>query len=353
MLRADPIATMASDVHKLLRADSDSSEMNQQQMQHGLHSMFHQMGVAGQLKANLRTMVLSNLHRGSLAAKQGQAHVVPEEVAPPPLLMRAVDSLILEHLKLSGYHFSEHVFSGESSVQHGALRMADTLKVLRLRSLSDDADGPGLQNVYLANEPMEISTGTPLLHVMTTLASLVTTTQQKTYQVESKGMQADSREVPSIDARLRSIDEEYREHHRQHSKTTYTAEEMMKRYQEEIDRRAADEIRTEIERLKRAEIAQMRMEEAARHNRDFQDKVAEMKLREKELEHNLNMQRIALEQKEHQLELKARNFDVERAQLEQKLKAQREAAVGAQAQLKDMMERSRKLEQQVLLRDAG
>eukprot|EP00667_Euglena_gracilis_P004811 EG_transcript_4842 len=337
---------MASDVYP--GAASARGLEAQRDMQSELYQALQQSGVTGKLKANLRTIVLANLRRHTAATATAAPPQESEDSEAPPLLQQAVDSLVLGHLRHSDYSFSAHVFAGESTVQHGELGMRDVLRVLRIGSLPGEwaALGGGLDLEDTAG-PVPISASTPLAHVVTTLAALVATTRQQAGRMVTRGIQVDSREAPSLDDRLRLVDDHYRRQLPAPGKTTYSMEELMRRYQEEVERRAAEEVRVEVERFKRMELAQMRMEEAARHQKDLQERIVGLKAREKELEHQMRMAALGLEQREHQLALKAQAHDAERTRLEERAAVLERGHQALQKKNAELLEMGRRLEQQV------
>eukprot|EP00667_Euglena_gracilis_P008307 EG_transcript_8407 len=238
------------------------------QLQSRLYALLHADGTSAELRAHLRQRVL-----GSLRA---QAAGPPHPAAAPPkaLVHRAVNALVLEHLRHSGLSVSCDVFATEADYGHG-FGVTEALEVLRIAPLGDGEEGSALP-------PIPICADTPLLHVITTLSNLVAATRKRCAEVFSKEVQCDLQtSCSAIEEKLRYIDATLR---RQREGQAVAVDQAMRRYREELEGRMQDQLEVERQHFRVTELARMRREEAARYQQALARKLAKLRETEAQLQ---------------------------------------------------------------------
>eukprot|EP00668_Euglena_longa_P038643 GGOE01049689.1.p1 GENE.GGOE01049689.1~~GGOE01049689.1.p1 ORF type:complete len:495 (+),score=116.66 GGOE01049689.1:39-1487(+) len=263
---------------------STSGDLSLAQLQSQLYSMLQVDGTSDDLRSRLRQRVLSSLRAKATGRPEPEAPGGPSNT----LVHRAVNVLVLEHLRYSGLSVSCDVFASESDQGHG-FGVAEALEVLRINPACDGEEGAPMP-------PVPVCADTPLLHVITTLSNLVAATRKRCLDVTSREVQCDLHaSCSSLEEKLRYIDATLR---RQREGQTVTVEQAMRQYRAELQGRMCEQMAVEKQHFRITELARMQREEAARYQQELRRKLAKLQ----ETETQLQCREAGLCQRERALE---------------------------------------------------
>ena len=320
-----------------------------------LMSSMKKNGVLGNLKAQLRTQFLSELK--SLAKEGGRGgpfDVNRHRGQKQTLRTRVLNTLFLEHLRFMGYKYSLSVFLPESGVNTAPpLSKLEILQVLNIRK------GHSFYT-KLASTLGELKS--PLLdegarnrqNGGVSLISAILEGLESSSTLHDSFTQTDDGNSPSerLLKRLDDVDYAFRQQQRAQAVgkgTAASVEDRLIQYQRKVDRKAKEEIASEVERLKSTEIQQIKLEERAHHRatlevelrrlqeehqrqmkamKDRKDFVEEqMRRREREMEKTsfdhrqqilkeIEMNRLREEDIQRRSELEKRSIEIEKSRVE-------------------------------------
>eukprot|EP01063_Lacrimia_lanifica_P041354 TRINITY_DN962_c0_g1_i1.p1 TRINITY_DN962_c0_g1~~TRINITY_DN962_c0_g1_i1.p1 ORF type:complete len:893 (+),score=441.99 TRINITY_DN962_c0_g1_i1:72-2750(+) len=287
-----------------LAAPAPAGELEEMSLEDVKKKMFTKLqagGKLGALKAGVRQLMFADMANKAAAA-------APAAAARKPLAQLAVDTVVLEYLKACGYHFSYSVFVSESNL-HAASVNKITL---------EDAHGL-LGNLDTTHECIR-----PLVHALG---------KSKQSGCVDAEVQAGEQDVARLDYKLTMIDEDYRA--LMNKPAAPSVERRMKQYQEEIAAEAKKTIAAEVERVRQGELSQLRLQEAAKYEKLLSEKLQDLAEKDRQLKHEVLMERYDVQAKQREVEHLARQFEKERGEHVQQAQAREASYATLQKDLLD------------------
>eukprot|EP01064_Diplonema_japonicum_P004139 TRINITY_DN12715_c0_g1_i2.p1 TRINITY_DN12715_c0_g1~~TRINITY_DN12715_c0_g1_i2.p1 ORF type:complete len:490 (+),score=163.85 TRINITY_DN12715_c0_g1_i2:81-1472(+) len=255
-----------------------------------------QGGKLGTLKAGIRKLMFHDLSEGGQLAVGSQKS----------LSQIALDTVVLEYLKAAKYHFSTSVFVSEANLTSSSvnkLTLDDAHKVLADLDTTHDCIRPLLQT---------------LLQV------------RRAGYVDSE-VQAGEQDVFRLDYKLQQIDEDFKMLRLQQKEPSVT--ERMRRFEEEQHEASKKTIAEEVERFKRHELSQVRLEEAAKYEKKLAEKVRELSEQDRKMHHEVQMEKYELQSRQRAIEFQAMQLEKERVEYTQALQARESSMTTVQKEL--------------------
>ncbi|XP_075896233.1 centriole and centriolar satellite protein ofd1 isoform X2 [Nelusetta ayraudi] len=241
-----------------------------------LYQTFKNRGVLDTLKTQLRNQLIHELKPQSLAGGDPVTRAVVVKSEP---LLSACNSLVADHLRVSGYEYSLSVFCPESGLCKG--KVSQTEELLHLLHISPaTAFYKSLSNSIKENKGLLISLLMQLTHHFGPSSRHDADTQTTSFA--SYG--------DSLVEKMKMIDKEYvspgiNENY------LFSSQSRLDSYRREIEAQAQAEINIKMQHFQDVEIAKVRMEEKRTFHKEF-DKLKQ------ELERNYEMKAKALIERE-------------------------------------------------------
>ncbi|PVD35044.1 hypothetical protein C0Q70_06325 [Pomacea canaliculata] len=230
--------------------DKAPEYLSAEELRNRLYYSLRNRGLVNSIKSQLRTNLITELQqsvRGPLTVR---------DLDPPeqePLLLRAANSLVADHLLRGKYEYTLGVFLPESGLaQDKIFQPQDLLRLLHISPQSR------LYQLICAKAEKQKEKGL-LWQIISELAAI------HSNGVQDCGIQADLTRlgpVASLDEKLKSLEELYSSKREDLSHSSRTAvEERILTYQRQLEDRYNSQLKLEIARLRDSEIARMRLEE--------------------------------------------------------------------------------------------
>ena len=290
-------------------AASSLPELSVDEMKAKLLSSLQEGGKLGTLRAGIRHAMFGGLVGATdssapsllspteAAAAAAAAPGGSVRRAKKPLSQLAVDVVVLEYLETAGYHFSQSVFVAESNL---SATPADN----RMRTCDAHA--------VLCDPCTTHPAVAPLLGCVSALR------RRGACDAE---VQCGEQDVQRLDYKLQLIDEDY--HHRLAERQggggggggcRPSVNERLRRYQEELDAGFEKRVADEVERVRRTELSEMRLREHARYEAALAERAREADARERREQHELQLEKYAVQARQRELEVMTAQLERERAE---------------------------------------
>ncbi|KAK7460735.1 hypothetical protein BaRGS_00038850, partial [Batillaria attramentaria] len=227
-------------------ADDAPEFLSAEELRNRLYHSLRNRGLVNSIKSQLRTNLITELQQ-SVQGPLTVRDLEPRE--SEPLLLRAANSLVADHLRQSQYEYSLGVFLPESGLaQDKVFQPEDLLRLLHISPQSRL-----YKRLWMKSE----TEGTKglLWQILSEVAALHANATQ------DSGIQADlSRHGPitSLDDKLHSLEELYSSR------------------RDELGRSSRSSLKLELARLKDSEIARMRMEEKENSRKELEQTKREL-----------------------------------------------------------------------------
>ncbi|KAJ3024155.1 oxidative DNA demethylase [Thoreauomyces humboldtii] len=316
---------------------SDGS-LSRQELRTRLFETLRSKGVADKLKSQLRAKIVAELKlRIHRPTEQSDPAL---EASRGRLLNQVLDSLVIGYLRSRGLDFTLSVFLPESGCSDGirVLTEEDVMQALHLdhrtpfyHALRGSMEGN-------TNETLLVNLVTGLIHVAD--LGMVETGCQTELEVEDL-----------IESRVRETDRRLDQRTQDQSRLHAVAlEERMLRFQREIENRLQREAEQRFTEFRSIELAQMRIEERRRHEREIEVLRAESSQKIDELRESgmkaAEGERARLAEREKMME--QLNLDLRQRLLEENNRAvMKEATLRTEA---DLMAQQTRLERDAVQR---
>ncbi|XP_044073720.1 oral-facial-digital syndrome 1 protein homolog [Siniperca chuatsi] len=276
-----------------------------------LYQTFKSKGVLDTLKTQLRNQLIQELKHPPLTG--GEPVPRPVSVKSEPLLVSACNSIVADHLRISGYEYSLSVFYPESGLcKDKVSTKGELLRLLRLnpesalyRSLSSNKENN--------DKGFLISLLTQLTHHYT--HGLCHDADTQTTSIASYG--------ESLVEKMKMIDKEYESFNYSGDKW-FSFQSKLAAYRKETEAQMQAEMNTKMQHFKDVEIAKVRMEEQAKFHKEF-DKLKQELERTYEMKAKALMDREknAIDRLQKQQEIEEKNVYMQRQSVLKEIETQR------------------------------
>ncbi|XP_063970305.1 centriole and centriolar satellite protein OFD1-like [Lytechinus pictus] len=337
--------------------DSDTQPMSAGELKTRLYHTFRERGLVESLKSQLRTKLVTELRQSAglqhvKFASSPSSMLTASLDGSSSLMLRAANSLVVDHLRRCGYDYSVAVFMPESGATDDKMfTLPDLLDLLRIAPSS---------RLYkkLAAELPSIDPKGFLWQLLTELSA------SQARKQEHVGIQVDTHPIhqSSLERKLQSVDDVYNQRSEEDEiLNRHAIQEKLLKLKREMEIRSREEIHREISRFKESALKRVELEEREKARKEIASARREIEntyqaksdaLRERELS---TMERI----QKHQ-ELVEKETYAQRQSLLEELRAikQREADLRREAEINrraaKMEEDKRKaLEENLKMREAS
>ncbi|XP_071498456.1 centriole and centriolar satellite protein OFD1-like [Diadema antillarum] len=250
----------------------DTPPMSASELKARLYQTFRERGLAESLKSQLRTKLVTELRQGALLQQvrfgsDPGAVTPPSGMGPSPLMLRAANSLIADHLRRCGYDYSLAVFLPESgSAQDKIFTVPDLLDLLRISPTSQTYK-------KLAVDLPHYDAKGFLWQLLSELSAGRATGQEHVgVQVEEYPLHQSS-----IERKLQNVEEVYTRRREEDEITTkHAVQEKLLRMRRELEAKSREEITREISRFKENELKRVELEERDKARKEIASARREM-----------------------------------------------------------------------------
>ncbi|CAH1776720.1 unnamed protein product [Owenia fusiformis] len=305
--------------------DSEKGGLSAKGLRKKLYRSLRERGHIDSMKSQLREKIVNELSLGSLTGTPSSIPRVPEESS---LLLRAANSLVVDHLGKCGYDYSLSVFKPESGCDHE--KVFTTRDLLQLLNISPQSK---LYKTLIQNIPSYQKKGF-LWQLLCEISSYHSnSTQNEAIQTEPIHLGP----ISSLDKKLQQVESAYEsEGDLAYRGKSRTAEERILSYQRQLEERSRNERKVEFERFRDTELARMRLEEQNNCRKQIDAARREMEqLYQNKSDGLLERERHAIERLQRQQEISEREtFNQRQSILEEiQLVRQREADLKRQGEI--------------------
>jgi hypothetical protein len=175
------------------------------------------------MQTQVRASLISDIKQ------KGHLHTPAAAAIPKTLESRALDSLILSHLRSRRYEYSASIFLTEAGLTSAVVSDADACHVFRL-------------------PPIPLNGGPADEEHSALFRALAATTKQRPAAMISSGSQTEETDATSLETKLAMVDRRL-ERGQAAELPVHLLEDHMLKYQREADARAAAQLKAEVERL--------------------------------------------------------------------------------------------------------
>ncbi|KAK7097785.1 centriole and centriolar satellite protein ofd1-like [Littorina saxatilis] len=306
-------------------ADKAPEYLSAEELRNRLYHSLRNRGLVNSIKSQLRTNLITELQQ-SVQGPLTIRDLEPSE--SDPLLLRAANSLVADHLKRAKYEYTLGVFLPESGLaQDKMFKPEDLMRLLHISPQSR------LYKQLWMKAEVDADKGL-LWQILSELSALHSRATQES------GVQVDltrSGPVTSLDAKLHSLEELYSSRRDELSRSNRTAvEERLLHYQRQLEDRYNSQLKLELARMRDSEIAVMRMEEKENGRRELEQMKRELQRTYQEKYDSLvERERNSIERLQKEQELQEKEVYSQRQMLLAEIESirQREAEVKREAEV--------------------
>eukprot|EP00760_Papus_ankaliazontas_P013419 PhM_4_TR15712/c1_g1_i6/m.28687 len=293
-----------------------------------LNDYVHKSGAAAELKARLKTILMSRL----LSDKESITS--PSDQSQKSLFVRAVNTFIMEHLNSIGFECTANVFSAESSTSSSStlLTVPEACEVFQV--------------------PDHLSAN------VTDLMTLITTLQRCAkigLHVSDCYVQATPNEAAmTLEEKLSMVEMEYNMKNKNGddgngSSSSSVWERRLRQREAELESLIRAEAHDQMELWRRRELEIMRHEEHKKYRSTIEEKLRECGEVEQRMKHALNLEKYEIEQRKRELEAKASEVESERTRLSSLISDRERSATLLHAELLETRDKLRTATTQLAL----
>ncbi|XP_061579392.1 centriole and centriolar satellite protein ofd1 isoform X2 [Cololabis saira] len=254
---------------------SKEDGLSSEDLRKRLYQTFKNKGVLDTLKAQMRNQLIQELKLSPLTGHDQRSIPVKLE----PLLVSACNSIVVDHLRSSGYEYTLSVFCPESGLsKEKVFKKEDLLQLLKISPES-------ALYTYLSSK--ENSNKGFLLSLLTQLTHHYTHSLRQDADVQTS---ASSTYGESLVEKMKVIDKEY-ERTRCSEDKMFSFQSKLACYRKETEAQMEAEMNTKLQHFKEVEIAKVRIEEKSKFHKEFENL-------KQELERTYEMKAKALMERE-------------------------------------------------------
>ena len=152
-----------------------------------------------------------------------------------------------------------------------------------------------------------------LLTALLTFRNILTSPISNTSLQTSVSSQCGEQDVLRLDHKLQMIDEEFSTLRLAKAANGPSVEQRIRTYQEDIDREAEKRVKEEVDAWRQRELTRMRLEEASAYETKLRDRLLEVAEKERQVSHDLQMEKYALQSRSREMEYQSAQLEKERA----------------------------------------
>ncbi|XP_040913221.1 oral-facial-digital syndrome 1 protein homolog isoform X2 [Toxotes jaculatrix] len=265
-----------------------------------LYQTFKNKGVLDTLKTQLRNQLIQELKHPPLTGREPVPRPVP--VKSEPLLVSACNSIVADHLTISGYEYTLSVFYPESGLcKEKVFAKEDLLHLLKIspesalyRSLSSNKDDNGKGF---------------LISLLTQLTHHYTHDQCHDADTQTTGIASYGE---SLVEKMKMIDKEYESFSFSGDKW-FSFQSKLAEYRKEIEAQVQAEMNTKMQHFQDVEIAKVRMEEKSKFHKEFHKLKQELeRTYEMKAKALMDREKNAIDRLQKQQEIEEKNVYMQR-----------------------------------------
>ncbi|XP_076468421.1 centriole and centriolar satellite protein OFD1-like isoform X3 [Babylonia areolata] len=305
-------------------ADKVPEYLSAEELRNRLYHSLRNRGLVNSIKSQLRTNLITELQ--SVQGPLTLHDLEPQE--SDPLILRAANSLVADHMRRAKYEYSLGVFLPESGLSQDKIFQPEDL--MRLLHISPQSR---LYKQLWSKADAQTDKGL-LWQILTELSALHSRASQDT------GTQVDltrAGPVTSLDAKLHSLEELYSSKRDGLSRSSHSAvEERLLSYQRQLEDRYNSQLKLELARLKDSEIACMKMEEKENGRKELEKSKRELqRTYQEKYDQLVERERNSIERLQKEQELQEKEVYSQRQMLLSEIESirQREAEVKREAEV--------------------
>ncbi|CAF0920344.1 unnamed protein product [Didymodactylos carnosus] len=242
-----------------------------------LFDLMKTKGILDDVKSNLRKNLIDEL--------RGVNQFRPTDVSNPSLLVRVVNTLIVEHLKICDYDYTLSVFIPEAQLND--YKSISNDEIFKLLNISKESHFYKKIESQLSNTENKNSL---LLNFISSISFYLPESTQSTSCQTTYDLWTGSVAGNTLDEKLSTLDLMYDSRQQDESKHV-TTEEKLLLFQKRIEQKLQDEFKQQIEQFRVNEIKKIHEEERLKCQMELQSL-------KKELEHAYQSKHETLSEKE-------------------------------------------------------
>ncbi|KAL8607286.1 hypothetical protein ACOMHN_047617 [Nucella lapillus] len=246
-------------------ADKAPEYLSAEELRNRLYHSLRNRGLVNSIKSQLRTNLITELQQS--VQRPLTLHDLDTQESDP-LILRATNSLIADHLRRSKYEYSLGVFLPESGLSQDKIFQPEDLMTLLHISPESRLYKQLWKRTDVQNEKGLLWLVLTELSALHSRASL------------EAGVQVDltrAGPITSLDAKLHSLEELYSSRRDDLNRSSHSAvEERLLSYQRQLEDRYNSQLKLELARLKDCEVAGMRMEEKEKGRKEMEQAKREL-----------------------------------------------------------------------------
>ncbi|XP_069558786.1 centriole and centriolar satellite protein ofd1 [Brachyistius frenatus] len=280
-------------------SSSKEEALSPDELRKRLYQTFKNKGVLDTLKVQLRNQLIQELKHPPLTGPEPVPRPVPGKSGP--LLVSACNSMVADHLRVSGYEYTLSVFYPESGFcKDKVFTKEDLLQLLKISPES------ALYTSLFSNKD-----NTDKGFLISLLTQLTHYTHRLRHDADTQTTGSSSY-GESLVEKMKMIDKEYERFSYSEGKM-FSLQSKLAAYRKEAEAQMEAEMKTKMEHFKDVEIAKVRMEEKSKFHNEF-DKLKQELGRTYELKAKLLMDREknAIERLQKQQEIEEKNVYMQR-----------------------------------------
>ncbi|XP_028249178.1 centriole and centriolar satellite protein ofd1 isoform X2 [Parambassis ranga] len=278
-------------------SSSKEDALSPDELRKRLYQTFKSKGVLDTLKAQMRNQLIQELKHPPLTGQEPVPRPVP--VRSEPLLASACNSIVADHLRVSGYEYTLSVFYPESGLSKDkVVSKEDLLQLLKINPNS---------TLYTSLSSSKENKDKGFL-----IGLLTQLTHAYTHGCDADTQTSLSSHGESLVEKMKMIDKEYEGFSYSGGKM-FSFQSKLDAYRKEIEAQMEAEIKTKMQHFKDVEIANVRMEEKSKFNKEF-DKLKQELERTYEMKAKALMDREknAIDRLQKQQEIEEKNVYMQR-----------------------------------------
>ncbi|XP_030613554.1 centriole and centriolar satellite protein ofd1 isoform X2 [Archocentrus centrarchus] len=276
-------------------SSSKEDVLSPDELRKRLYQTFKNKGVLDTLKAQLRNQLIQELKCPPLAGQEPVSRLV--HVKPEPLLVSACNSIVADHLCISGYEYTLSVFYPESGLSRDKVFTKEDL--LQLLKISPDST---LYKSLSSNK--ENNDKGFLIHLLTHhyTRSPCRDADTQTTNLSSYG--------ESLVEKMKMIDQEYRG---LSYNEVFPLQSQLAAYRKDIELQMEAEMNSKMQHFKDVEIAKVRMEEKSKFHKEFEKLKQELeRTYEMKAKTLMDREKNAIDRLQKQQEIEEKNVYMQR-----------------------------------------
>ncbi|XP_028291811.1 centriole and centriolar satellite protein ofd1 isoform X2 [Gouania willdenowi] len=289
---------------------SKEGSLSSDELRKRLYQTFKNKGVLDTLKVQLRNQLIQGLNYHPVTGPDPVPRRVP--VKFDSLLVSACNSIVADHLLVSGYEYTLSVFYPECGLSKDkALKKEELLQLLRISP--ESALHASLSSNKETDKGFLVNLLTQLTHQYTPSVRHDVDTQTTSHSSYGE----------SLVEKMKQIDREY-ENYGCTGEKRFSFQSHLATYRKETQAQLEAEMNTKMQHFKEVEIAKVRMEEKSKYHQEFEKLKRELeRTYEVKATALMDREKNAIDRLQRQQEIEEKNVYMQRQSLLKEIETQR------------------------------